>query len=196
MKRNIKKIITIIFMITTNFIINVSFSQGDGGGLFWYWPEPDWWEYQWWLLWWWGMNFLGGGSIYNHDIWNAIGNVEPENWDNNTSILHVWSKRVFGQGGISGIVWSDELIDYYESALTKILTTIQNVVNFILWLLWVIAVIYLLIHWFIILTAGDDDSKTKKWLKWVKNAFVAIVWIWLSWIMISFILWLINTFTS
>ena len=131
--------------------------------------------------------------IHNTDIWQAIAPIEQDpNGDG--SILHVWSHRIFWiwNWNIDWIVWADEQIDNYNIAMTKILTVIQNVVNYTLWLLWVIAVIYILIHGFMILTAAWDDSKTKKWLKGIKNAFIAIAGIWLSWIIISFILRLIN----
>lgn len=132
-------------------------------------------------------------NIYNSGIWNAIAPIES---DDGWSILHIGSHRIFWQWNVDWIVWADETIDSYGIALKKILTVIQNVVNYTLWLLWVIAVIYLLIHGFMILTAAWDDGRTKKWLKWIKNAFIAIAWIWLSWIIISFILRLINTFAA
>ena len=135
-------------------------------------------------------------TIYNTGQEYAIAPI-PQDPETEGSILHMWSRRIFWQWDITyWLVWTDQAIDDYNIALTKILTVIQNVVNRALWILWLIALIYLIIHWFMILTAAGDDSKQKKWLKWVKLAFIALAWIWLSWIIVSFILWLINILSA
>jgi len=139
--------------------------------------------------------FMCSWWIYTTGRENALAPVTNQN--DTWSILHIWSRRVFWQwNNTYWLVWTDQQFDDYNTALTKILTVIQNIVNYALWLLWVIALIYLIIHWFMILTAGSDDSKSKKWFKWVKNAFLALAGIGLSWIIISFILWVINTLTA
>lgn len=133
-------------------------------------------------------------TIYNTGRENAIAPIDDPN--DTWSILHVWSRRIFWQWNVEWLVWTDEAIGNYNTALTKILTVIQNIVNWALWILWLIALIYLIIHWFMILTAAGDDSKSKKWFKWVKHAFIALWWIWLSWIIVSFIIRLINLFAA
>lgn len=196
MKRNIRKVITIIFIITINFILNISLGQW--GGLFWHWPIPEWEWGWWWLFWRWWMSLWNDSNIYNQELWNAI-NTQYD-WNDISWPLNDGAYRIvnweWGNWQLSWLVWTDQKIDDYEDALSKILKTIQNVVNYTLWILSLIALLYLVIHWFIILTASGDDSKVKKWLKWIKNAFLAIAWIWLSWIIISFILWLITTLTT
>lgn len=192
MKKNLKKIVIFILIVSINIIINISFAQPAHWQA---WDAAAWWGWNVWVS---QMNFLDKTNIYNKNIDKAIAPIEQDP-DHDGSILHIWSHRIFGiwwDEGVEWIVWTDEEFDNYNEALTKILTVIQNIVNYTLWLLWVISVIYLLIHGFMILTAAWDDSRTKKWLKWIKNAFIAIAWIWLSWIIISFILRLINTFTS
>ena len=195
MVKFIKKIIIVSFIIAINLILNISLAQG--WGLFWHWQtQPSWW-WGWGLFWRWWLWFWDNQNIFNENLENAISPIE-EDPNSDGSILHIWSHRIFGiwNWDIEWIVWSDQEINNYNIALTKVLTVIQNIVNYTLWLLWVIAVIYILIHWFMILTAAWDDSRSKKWLKGIKNAFIAIAWIGLSWIIISFILWLINTFAS
>ena len=138
--------------------------------------------------------WLGNMStIYNPDIWKVI-DTQYNNSDINNPIED-WAKRITPEN--AGLVGSDsqEITDYMD-ALAGVLHVIQNVVNYALWILSLVALIYLIIHWFMILTAAWDDSKVKKWLKGVKNAFIAIAWIWLSWIIISFILRLINYIAS
>ena len=137
-------------------------------------------------------------SIYNTSGWKVI-NAQYD-WSDISWPLNDWAYRIVNwewwSWQLTWLVWTDQKITKHEEAFNKILKTIQNIVNYTLWILWVIALIYLIIHGFMILTAAWDDSKTKKWFKWIKNAFLAIAWIWLSWIIISFILWLINTLTT
>lgn len=147
---------------------------------------------------WWWMS-LSNQSIFNRHLVQVLDtnynwvpmDINPiEIWISDIIIWEGWSSQ------ISWLVWTDDEITEYSIAMRKIMKVIQNVVNYFLWILWVVALIYLIIHWFMILTAAGDDSKMKKWLKWVKNAFIAIAWIWLSRLIISFILWLINTLTA
>ena len=132
-------------------------------------------------------------TIYNTEIENAINT--QYNWEDINDPIRIWAGWVLS-GGIEWIVSSDEEIDGYETALQRILKTIQNIVNYTLWILGLVALIYLIVQWFTILTAAWDDSKVKKWLKWIKNAFIAIAWIWLSRIIITFIIRLINTLAT
>lgn len=189
-----KKALTIITIILINFMINTSFVSWQ---LFpWLWPNANWGN-PWPLLWpwpWW-MSLWNDTNIYNKELWNVI-NTQYD-WNDISWPLNDWAYRIvkweWWNWQLTWLVWTDEKITDYSDALSKILRTIQNVVNYTLWILSLIALIYLIIHWFIILTAAGDDSKVKKWFKWIKNAFLAIAWIWLSRIIISFIIWLINT---
>lgn len=134
-------------------------------------------------------------NIFNTNINSTI------NWtDNMENPLNDWAFWIVNwewwNGQLSWLVWTDQKITDYSNALSKILKTIQNIVNYALWLIGVIALIYMIVHGFMILTAAWDDGKVKKWFKWIKNALLAISWIWLSWIIISFIIWLIKTLTA
>ncbi len=90
-----------------------------------------------------------------------------------------------------GIQWSNEKIEDHQTAKDKTLKIIKNLINYALSLLSLIALIYMIYHWFIILTAAGDDAKYKEWLKWIKFAAIALIGIWLSWIIITSIFWLI-----
>lgn len=95
------------------------------------------------------------------------------------------------------IVDSDwEYINSHEYALTRTLQIIKNAINWALWVLALVALIYLLIMWFMMLTAAGDDSRHKKWLSWIKRAAIAIAWIWLSRFIVSFIFWVIRWIAS
>lgn len=139
-----------------------------------------------------GMWLGNMSTIYNPDITKVI-DTQYNNWAIDNPIED-WAKRVTPEW--AGLAGTDTEITDYTDALGKVLHVIQNVVNYALWILSLVALIYLIIHWLMIMTAAWDDGKMKKWLKWVKNAFIAIAWIGLSRIIISFILWLINYFTE
>jgi len=75
---------------------------------------------------------------------------------------------------------------------SKILDTIQNAINRILWMLSFVALILCLRGWFKMLTAAWDDWKVKTWTKILKNAAIGLAVIWLSWLVVSFVFWIIN----
>lgn len=105
--------------------------------------------------------------------------------------IRQWAYQVVksddGNYTIDGIVDNDSEITKHSTALNRAFWIIKNIINRALWLLSLVALIYLLIHWFMIVTAAWDEAKYKKWLKWITNAAIAIWWIWLSWFIVSFI---------
>lgn len=81
--------------------------------------------------------------------------------------------------------WSRELID-----------VAINFINRVLWILWFIALVICLIWGFQMVTASGDENKYKKWFTILKQAWIWLVVIWLSWIIVRLILWLISTMRS
>lgn len=136
---------------------------------------------------WWFCN----SSIYNTWLNNAISGgdstVDPIRYGVQT--ITTW---VTSTWGIMGILHTNIISNHME-ALDSTLRVVQNIVNYALGMVWLIALIYMLVQWFIVLTAGTDDSKQKKWFKWIKNGLIAMAWIALSWIIVSFLLRVINT---
>ena len=95
---------------------------------------------------------------------------------------------------ISWVWWaddSDQKIEDHLTAKTKTLDIIKNLINYALGLLSLVALAYMIYHGIIILTAAGDDTKYKEWLKWVKYAAIALIWVWLSRIFVSSIFRLI-----
>lgn len=85
-------------------------------------------------------------------------------------------------------------ITQHKTAMDSTLNLVKKAINYLLWFLWLIALVFMIYHWFLILTAGDDDAQYKKWLKSIKYAFIAIWWIWISWLFVSLIFRLISKF--
>jgi len=149
------------------------------------------WLYTRYLNKWYADMWLWWTNIYNTTLDNAISggtsNVDPIRYGVQT--ITTW---VTSTWGIAGILHTNIISNHME-ALDSTLRVVQNIVNYALGLVGLVALIYMLAQWFIVLTAGTDDSKQKKWFKWIKNWLIAMAWIALSWIIISFLLRLINT---
>ena len=83
--------------------------------------------------------------------------------------------------------------DTYETKLWYTLALIQIAVNWILGMLAVVSLVYILYCWFLVLSSWSEDKNASKWKSWIKNAAIAIAWIGLSWLIISAMIWFINT---
>ncbi len=92
---------------------------------------------------------------------------------------------------IGWVQWAWQKIEDHTAAREKTFAIIKNLINYALWLLSLIALVYIIYHGIIILTAAWDDAKYKEGLKWVKFAAIALIWIWLSRVVVSSIFWLI-----
>lgn len=135
--------------------------------------------------------------ILNTDIDNAL-----DVYDNNNPItdpLRQWAYKIIDADSTNTIsnqeLWwivNPGLIQDHWTAMNSTMAIIKNIINYALWLVSVIALVYLIYHWFLMVTAAWDDTQYKKWMKWLKFAAIALVWIWLSWLVISFIFWIIN----
>lgn len=86
--------------------------------------------------------------------------------------------------------------DNYDTELWYLLAIIQIAVNWILWILAFVALVYMLYNWFLVLSAGSDDKNVSKWKKWVKTAAIAIMWIWIAWLIVSAMIWFIRVITA
>jgi hypothetical protein len=68
---------------------------------------------------------------------------------------------------------------------------IKSIINYALGMVWLVALVYLIYHGFLILTAAGDETQYKKGLKWIKFAAIAMAGIGMSWLIVSAIFWLI-----
>jgi len=134
-------------------------------------------------------------SIYNENINEAINTDNIDNPLRDGSFMIIDNQKVkLGDEQaieIKGIVnvWD---IQSHNQAKENILNILKNIINYALGLLGLIALIYLLAHGFMILTAAWDDEKYKKGLKGIKYASIALGGIGLSFFMIKFVFRLIN----
>jgi len=142
------------------------------------------------------------------NLWqdDVIFNIDPENalnvYDNNNPIsdpLRQWAYKIIDADSTNTIsdqeLWwivNPGPIQDHSTAMNSTMTIIKNLINYALWLLSLIALVYLIYHWFLMVTAAWNDTQYKKWVKWLRLAVIALAWIWFSWLIVSFIFWIIN----
>lgn len=134
-------------------------------------------------------------TIYNQNINKAINTDDIDNPLRDWSFMIIDNTDTRENNEAANAVWwivNVWAITEYNEAKNDVMKIIKNIINYALWLLSFIALIYLIAHWFMILTAAGDDAKYKKWLKGIKYAAIALWWIGVSFFIISFIFRLIN----
>lgn len=153
------------------------------------------------IVFWQWLELWNTNTILSTDVNEAI-NTDNWNWTIWDPIRE-WAYQIINANNpnkpeqqIWWIINNDQAIVDHETALSKTLQIIKNIINYALWLLSLVALIYIIVHWFIVLTAAGDESKYKKWLAGIKYAAIALGWIWLSWFIISFIFRIIKTITT
>jgi len=136
-------------------------------------------------------------TIRTNNEWDAI---DTNLWWNELwDPIREWAYNVINAdtgGMVVEVVNNDHYIGGHLTALSNTLQIIRNIVNWALGMLALVALIYIIIQWFMILTAAGDDSKQKKWVAGIKRACLAIAWIGLSWFIVTFIFWIIRWIAS
>lgn len=77
-----------------------------------------------------------------------------------------------------------------------LLATVKNTINRVLGLLALIALIILIYQGVMMLVYARDSKKIEEWYTTVKNVAIALVFIWVSWLIVSFIFRAIWVFTK
>lgn len=136
-------------------------------------------------------------TILNKDSDNTL------NVDNNnnpiTNPIREWVYKIIDADSTNTIS-TDELkwlsnpwmISTHNVALNKTMSIIKSVVNYAISMVSLVALVFLIYHWFLMVTAAWDDAQFKKWNKWIKTAIIAIAGIWLSWLFVSLIFYIIE----
>ena len=118
--------------------------------------------------------------------------VDPEIDGNQIKDNPIWEWSNHISDKSEGILQYSYKTEDYEGRLWYVLALIQISINRLLWMLAFVSLIYMLYNWFLILSSGSDSKNADKGKKWIKNAAIAMAGIWLSWLIISAILWFIN----
>jgi len=87
------------------------------------------------------------------------------------------------------ILW----VQYYATSQNPALYYIKIVVNYFLWILAFIALVVLIYGFYSILFDWKKSEESLQiWRKYVKASIISIVWIWLSWLIVSFIFYVVS----
>ncbi len=89
------------------------------------------------------------------------------------------------------LVSTDNKISSHQTAQIKTMNIIKSMLNYALGMVGLVALVYLIYHGFLILTAAGDETQYKKGLKGIKFAAIAMAGIGTSWLIVSAIFWLI-----
>lgn len=138
--------------------------------------------------------------ILTTDVNDAVDIKKNPNGEEIDDPLREWAYKIVnaedGDNEIDNIIRNEDEISDHDDAINETLSLIKRIVNYALSMISFVALVYLLYHGFLIVTAAGDDTQYKKWLKGVKFAAIALSWIALSWLLVSFILWIINNILS
>lgn len=86
--------------------------------------------------------------------------------------------------------------DEYTTSLWYVTSLIQVLINWLLWILAFVALIYMLYCGFLVFSSWSDDKDASKGKKWIYTAAIALAWIWLSWLIISAMIWFITLISA
>lgn len=122
--------------------------------------------------------------VVNEPKWSGdVINGNIDGWSNGLANILQW------------ILQFPERTDY-TTPLWYALRLVQVSINWILWILSTVALVYMLYCWFIIFSSWTDDKNVQKGKKWISTAAIALAWIWLSWLIVSVMIWFITIVTK
>lgn len=151
-----------------------------------------------WLVWWvsYALDTNEPAQIYTHEVEDVFDDAFIE--DNKNPIRQGIDGLLYDgwdDQRIGGI-WRPQEINDFDTAKNNTIDVVQMFINYALWLVSLIALIYLIVHGFMIMTAMGDDTKVKKWFTGIRTAGIAIAGIALSRLVVTLIFYVIWLITS
>jgi len=128
-------------------------------------------------------------EIYNQNITNIIDTNNIEN------PIREWIYMVINDGEWEqDVKWVLDIgeIETHAEAKSSVLNIIKNIINYALAMVSLVALVYLIYHGFLMVTAAWNDEQFKKGLKWIKYATIALIGIGVSRFVISFVFYIIR----
>ena len=123
---------------------------------------------------------------------NQLKNVDTESYIRNgtDALLRDDNRQI--EGVVNSTTEGSDKINDHKRARELTIKKVSDIINYSLGLLGVVSLIYLLYHGFLIMITGDME----KGMKGIKNAAITLFGIWMSWLIISLILRLIENLTE
>lgn len=97
---------------------------------------------------------------------------------------------------IDNLLESNEKIETQGDATKKTINLVHRIINYALGLASVVALIVLIYAGIQMTTAAGDDKKYQAGKSTLKSITIGIIGIGISWLIVSFIFWLLNTMTK
>lgn len=136
--------------------------------------------------------FPNWDTILTDDIDKVVSSGAIDGWFNAwLDVIADWC----GEGGLIGILCNETALNN-AGARETVAKVMADIINYALAIVGLIALVYLLYHAFLTLTAGGDDERAQKWFKGIKYALIALVGIALSPFIIGLVLYLVFTLTN
>jgi len=107
-------------------------------------------------------------------------------WAQGTTTNSIWFGDQTTAGGI-GVAGA------WQAKGDGLITVIKTFINWMLGMLALIALVILIWGGFQMVTAAGEDTKYKKWFKILQQAAIGLVFIGVSWLVVSLIFWLLGT---
>lgn len=98
-------------------------------------------------------------------------------------------------GAATQIDWlykKETRITDFLQAESAALSFAQRIINWTLTIIWLVALIYLIIAGTKMVTAAGDEKKFKDWQRSLRTAAIALFGVWLSALLVNFIIYLID----
>lgn len=82
-----------------------------------------------------------------------------------------------------------------EQSRSKTADYVRALVNYALAIIGLVALLYIVYHGFLTLTAAGDEEKSAKWIEWMRYGTLALIGIAVAWFFLSLVFWLIQQIT-
>ena len=122
-------------------------------------------------------------------LWLGISSLLAFAW---LATINTVNAQVTTQFWDTSMAWGVWVAWAWEASSSSLIDVIKSFINWMLWILSLIALVMLLLGWFKMVTAAWDETKYKDWFKVMKQAWVWLAVIWVSWLVVSlifFVMW-------
>jgi len=100
------------------------------------------------------------------------------------------------QSAVEWLNWiANANMDTNEEKQESFTIYIANWVNYFLWLLWMITIIFIIKDWIVLISQAHDENKKKEAFTNLKNYIIAIIMIWVAYLIVNLIFHFVNTNT-
>lgn len=138
--------------------------------------------------------YVLAGYTWDNDL-NKIYTQEQDkviDTNNLDDPLQAWTKTA-----VEGIEWIDKNVDTSDTENKKqsMIDYISKWINYFLAFLWMIVIILIIKDGIIVITSAGDENKKKEAFTNLKNYIIAIIMIWVAFLIVNLIFYFVNSNT-